>query len=324
MPNLDSYFPFDSGSGSNVTENQWSEFMRHVMGDGVIRNELNSFAVFGDSTGMQVKVPSGKAWIKGHYGSNTSQVTVPIAAADPTNPRIDRVVLRLDWTANTISLEVLQGTPAGSPSAPSLTRTATRWELSLARVAVAAAASTISAGNVTDERQDPTVCGFTGTDSNGLLSAPAGFWMPVFAAYRSSNVSNFSGNGAVYTVPFDTATVAHSGYATGTGIFTVPVGQAGNYKFGASVGVVASGSSQTQVVLSLVTTPRTFRFDGDPYGSRNKASGVTSIVTPPITVPLAAGDTARVQVTISGGGSNDATLVGSSTAYTFFNAERAA
>jgi hypothetical protein len=146
----------------------------------------------------------------------------------------------------------------------------------------------------------------------------------VFAAYRSANVSNFSGNGAVYTVPFDTASVAHSGYATGTGIFTVPTGQAGNYKFGASVAVVAANSSQTQLVLSLVTTGGTYRFDGDGYGSRNKASGVASFVTPPLIVPMAVGDTARVQVTMSGGGANDATLIGSSTRYTTFCAERAA
>jgi len=143
-------FPFDSTSSY---EAQWTLMARLWREDGPCYGLLNVWEVYGDSSGMQVKVKSGIAWIKGHYVSNSAEVIKSIAASDPTNPRIDRVILRLSWTSNTITLEVLTGTPAGSPSAPALTQSeGTTWEISLAQVYVGAGVSTITAGNVTDER----------------------------------------------------------------------------------------------------------------------------------------------------------------------------
>lgn len=149
---LDVYMPFSAGDGANVTEAMWAQMAEFWRMTGVISQASNEFEVYGDSSGMQVKVKTGKCWIKGHYGSLTSEETLAIAAADPTNGRIDRVVLQLDWTNNVINLDVLTGTAAASPSAPTLTQSSSKWEISLAQVAVAAAASTIAAGNVTDER----------------------------------------------------------------------------------------------------------------------------------------------------------------------------
>lgn len=146
------YFPFDAGNGANVTEDQWRKMARHWLGTGVLAGEDNEAEVYADSSGMQVKVRTGKAWIRGHYWESDAEETLSISAADATNDRIDRVILRVDFSANTIALAVLTGTPAASPSAPSLTQNTSQWEISLAQVAVAAAASTIAAGDVTDER----------------------------------------------------------------------------------------------------------------------------------------------------------------------------
>ncbi|MEJ5222856.1 MAG: hypothetical protein WHV44_00250 [Anaerolineales bacterium] len=147
-----SYFPFDTGAGSTVTEAQWSKMARFWRNDGVLYDALNRLEVYADSTGMQVKVRSGAAWIKGHYFESDAQETLPISAAHATLNRIDRVVVRLNWTTNTIALAVLTGTPASTPTAPALTQSSTIWEISLAQVYVGAAVSTIAAGNVTDER----------------------------------------------------------------------------------------------------------------------------------------------------------------------------
>lgn len=171
------YYPFDAGAGSNVAESQWTKMARLWLPTGVIDGGLNELAVFADSTGLQVKVPSGRAWIEGHFFESDAQVTLAIAAAHPTNPRIDRVIVRVDWTANTIALAVLSGTAAGSPSAPALTQTTSTWEISLAQVAVAATATTIAPGDVTDER---TTVGhvpgrFRGTGApEGVIVAPQG------------------------------------------------------------------------------------------------------------------------------------------------------
>ncbi|WP_035430852.1 hypothetical protein [Bacillus sp. UNC322MFChir4.1] len=146
------YFPFDSGPGSSVTEIQWKEMAQHWMDTGVLLGTFNDLGVYADSSGMKVKVRSGATWIEGHYFKSDAEEIIPIATANATNPRIDRVVIRLDWSTNKISLEVLQGTPAATPVAPALTQNTGRWEFPLAQIRVNAAVATIAANMVTDER----------------------------------------------------------------------------------------------------------------------------------------------------------------------------
>lgn len=151
---LDSYMPFDGGPGANVLESGWREMMKHLHGSasGVVRGFDDDFETFGDSTGMQVKVKTGQCWIRGHYGASTAQKTIPIAAADPTNPRKDAVVLRLNTSGNKIEVDVVTGTPAATPAIPTLTTNSTTWETLLAVVDVPAAAVTITAANCVDYR----------------------------------------------------------------------------------------------------------------------------------------------------------------------------
>jgi hypothetical protein len=150
------YFPFDAGNGVAMTEARWSKMADLFRATGPVQSYANGFLVYADSTGMQVKVKTGQAMVKGHYVESDAEEILAIAASNPSNPRIDLVVIRLNWTLNTIALAVLTGTAAGSPSAPALTQSATIWEISLAQVAVAAAAVTVAAGNIADERSFST------------------------------------------------------------------------------------------------------------------------------------------------------------------------
>lgn len=149
---MQTYFPFDSGQGGNITETQWTKMARHWRETGVIKGESYELYVYADSTGRQVKVRPGAAWIKGHYFESDAEETLGIGNADFTNPRIDRVIVRLDWITNTIQLAILQGVPAVSPTAPALTQNSSRWEIGLAQIQVNPAISTIEADKVTDER----------------------------------------------------------------------------------------------------------------------------------------------------------------------------
>lgn len=147
---LETYAPFDSGAGSNVTEDVWRKFMKYNQGgSGVMRGVLNSFEVYGDSSGMQVKVKTGECWIQGHWGTKTTETTLAIAAAHATLARKDRVVLRADFTNNRIELDVKTGTASGSPTAPTLTQNTSMWETSLAVVDIPAADTTIGSSQVT-------------------------------------------------------------------------------------------------------------------------------------------------------------------------------
>lgn len=142
-------FPFES---IDTSETQFSQWARNI-GEGVRAGAGSELLPFGDSSGMTVKVSSGQSMIRGHYYVSTATEFLTVTTADPTNPRIDNVVLELDPAANTILLKVVAGTPAGSPVAPALIQTDSGiWQQLIARVAVAAGATTISAGNVTDSR----------------------------------------------------------------------------------------------------------------------------------------------------------------------------
>ncbi|MGW7434730.1 tail fiber domain-containing protein [Streptomyces sp. NPDC054849] len=152
-------YPFDE---QPVSEGQFSYLFRELQSTGVADQVGGSgFNVFGDSSGMQVKVSAGFALIRGHAVQSTATETVTIAAAS-TSVRIDRVVLRLDPAANSIVLAVVQGTPGGG--VPAVTQTDTGvYEFPLAQVSVAVGAATITASAVTGERRfiGTTVGGWT-------------------------------------------------------------------------------------------------------------------------------------------------------------------
>lgn len=147
-------------NGSHPAENDRLTTQALWATTGIINS--SSLAVTANSpVGMSVRVASGWAAIVGttqanmgtYVGYNDAQVTLTITAADPTNPRIDLVCMTVNdsfysGSSNNVVLQVVAGTPAGSPVAPSLPANS----ISLATVAVAAGALSISSGNITDTR----------------------------------------------------------------------------------------------------------------------------------------------------------------------------
>lgn len=134
------------------TTEEWSKIFGNLSQSGVIRSQLNELLVYANSTGMNTKVKSGAAFIKGVYYESDAEETLAISASDGTNPRIDRVIIRFDIVTETIQLAVLQGIPAVTPSPPFLTQNSSRWEIPLAQVLVSAGVVTIAADKITDER----------------------------------------------------------------------------------------------------------------------------------------------------------------------------
>src|SRR5690242_6633787 len=148
---MDSYAPFDSGAGSNVTEDGWRAMMRRGNISGVVKGQGSELLPFGDSSGMQVKVPTGEAVIEGYWGQVASTKTLPISSNSSGSTRLDLVVARAHWGNNVVEVDVITGTPGSG--VPGVTRDSVRWEIPLAVVTVANGAATISAANVTDARQ---------------------------------------------------------------------------------------------------------------------------------------------------------------------------
>jgi hypothetical protein len=100
------------------------------------------------SSNVELKV--GSALVKGTIYVNDATLTLAIAANASGNARIDTVVLRKDYAAQTVRAAVRQGTPAASPVPPTMTQVAnTTWEIPIADIAVANGFSTIVNSNIT-------------------------------------------------------------------------------------------------------------------------------------------------------------------------------
>lgn len=116
--------------------------------------------------GMNLSVAAGFATVQGTaaadqgaytLGLATSQ-TVTVTTANATNPRWDLVVAYVSDVGTSSSfgrVEIIAGTPAGSPADPAVPANALR----LARVVVGAGVGSISAGNITDLRVFTTAAG---------------------------------------------------------------------------------------------------------------------------------------------------------------------
>jgi hypothetical protein len=155
-------YPFDAQS---ITETDYSRLFREFQETGVADGVGGSaFYTYADGTGMTVKVSPGFAIVRGHAIYSTATETLTVAASN-TSARVDRVVLKLDPAANSITVAVKTGT-AGSSTPPTLTQTDTGvWEFGLATVAVGANVTSISAASVTGERK------FLGNSVGGWTTA---------------------------------------------------------------------------------------------------------------------------------------------------------
>jgi microcystin-dependent protein len=151
-------YPFDSGSGANVSEAQWWRMGQIWAPDGVLSTLggawLGELLPFGDASGMVAKISAGHAWIKGVYFENDALWTSPaLGASHATLDRIDRIVIRIDWGGFTGTLVVVPGVAAVSPAPPAIAlNPGSVYDMTLCQVRVRAATTTILAGDVTDER----------------------------------------------------------------------------------------------------------------------------------------------------------------------------
>lgn len=149
---------FDSSAGDRVyTSDAWAQVISGIIGDGVVKGS-GAGAELGvtenSPAAMSVLVGLGKVFIQGYFLEVYSAAeALTIAAANGSNPRIDRIVARRDLTGRTATLAVLTGTPAASPTAPALTQnSAGTWEVSLAQVLVPASSTSVINARITDER----------------------------------------------------------------------------------------------------------------------------------------------------------------------------
>lgn len=131
--------------------------------------------------GLKVTVGAGRGWVHpsrftGYSITKREADTLTMPLADPSLPRIDRIVMRYDAGARAASLHVLQGTASSTPTAPAISRTELIYDLCLAEITRPAGSTCISTGQITDTRLDEALCGIvrdgvTGIPTDELLAA---------------------------------------------------------------------------------------------------------------------------------------------------------
>lgn len=131
--------------------------------------------------GLKITVGAGRGWVHpsrftGYSITKREADTLTMPLADPSLPRIDRIVMRYDAGARAASLQVLQGTASSTPTAPAISRTELIYDLCLAEITRPAGSTSISTGQITDTRLDEALCGIvrdgvTGIPTDELLAA---------------------------------------------------------------------------------------------------------------------------------------------------------
>ena len=188
-------------NGSHPAENDRLSMQAIFATTGIIGS--SSLSVGPNSpVGMSVVVASGWAAIVGTTQSNMgvytvyndANTTLTITTANPTNPRIDRIVATVQdafysGSFNDVIFQVVAGTPAGSPVAPATPANS----ISLATVLVGAAVTQINAGNITDTRTTVT----TNLPTGDLTEVAAG-----------TGITVTNGTGPIPTVAINTSVTA--------------------------------------------------------------------------------------------------------------------
>ena len=155
----ESYFPFNSVDGDRVYKAEdFRNYFAQFIGNGIFYANANALKVM-ENGGMTLAVNAGAGWVAGAGYINDSALTLTLVNADGALNRIDRVVLRCDYTERSIYVAVLQGAYSAQPVAADLTRSADKYELALADIYVAAGATSITQANITDQRLNTTLCG---------------------------------------------------------------------------------------------------------------------------------------------------------------------
>jgi hypothetical protein len=155
-------------------------------------------------------VPGGQAWVQGttnvgvqglYYCFNDATVIQPIAASDPSNGRIDISCLQVQdafyaGAVNSASLVIVTGTPSGSPVPP----TQPASSIQLAEIAVAALATSITGGDITNSPQS-LAAGVPYGNGLGSISVPNDTLTAVPITLISSNYGVVSASDALQ-IPF--------------------------------------------------------------------------------------------------------------------------
>lgn len=206
--------------------------------EGVAPGLLNELAPTANGANT-VAVNTGGGVVDGKPYHNSASVDVNIpSAAGGGNTRIDRIVLRAGWAAQTVRITRVAGTDAGSPTAPDMTQTSgTTYDISLCTVLV----DTDGVVTVTDART------FAKGGANSLSSAAVTTVKLLGGAVTSAKIAT----GAVATVKLAASAVTSAKLATDA-VATIKLAASAV----TSAKIAAGAIAPTKLAASAVTSAK--------------------------------------------------------------------
>lgn len=139
-----------------------SRYFAGLYAKGVLQNYKDKFAVKANG-GMQVKVPTGKAFFSdGKYIENTADIILNVEASDVVLGRIDSVVLRSDKNENVRNAMVVlkKGTPSSNPQPPAIEVGEYVEELLICNIRVDKLTENLTQSNIENTVANTDVCGY--------------------------------------------------------------------------------------------------------------------------------------------------------------------
>lgn len=188
----------------------------HGRTSGVFAASGNASVAALATPGMAVTVSDGTGWMSNAnndgvvWWNDTESVSgaklqLAIDAADGVLNRIDRVIV--EWkTTNYVDrpeIKILKGAASSTAAAPALTNSGTKRQISLAQISVAAGTTAITASMITDERQNPDVCGLV-TDTLSIDTSVINAQFTELLAQLRTAIEQASGG----VIPDNTVTLA--------------------------------------------------------------------------------------------------------------------
>jgi len=144
-----------------------------------------------------------------------------------------------------------------------------------------------------------------------------------FSAYLSVTQPNVTGNGATYTIIFDTELFdVGNHYDNTTGLFTAPFD--GYYIFSAIYSSIVPVGASTQSTIKIRNLTTGIQHQGDSFPTRNRCTGFYGYnnaisLWAQIFVPAASGDQLYVEAQISGGAQTCSVEGGAAPIVTYFS-----
>ena len=131
------------------SEENWRKYFRPVVFDSV-QNGLEVSA----GSGMTVNVSAGECRCGAVMGIMNESSTLDISAGHSVYSRIDSIAVQYSYgEPSTLSIVVVQGTPAANPVAPAMAQNfGSLWQMEIAQIEVPANASASSQFTITDKR----------------------------------------------------------------------------------------------------------------------------------------------------------------------------